>query len=117
MLRDQVRLKAAQDIAEALSFSGGEPLPPPTPRPAPPPLQPRPQMPPGMPQPQGALSMAQGPGGMPAQPPAMSPLQMMPSFRSPPMAAALQGAEGMKGHPGLNRPVGFAEGGFVVFRR
>ena len=57
-----------------------------------------------------------GPGGMPQQRPAMSPLQAVPSFRSAPMQAALQGAEGMKGHPALNKPTGFAAGGFVVRR-
>lgn len=114
MLRDQVRLEAARHIAEALSV-GAPPQQAAAPQGHP---QPQPMPQPGQQPPMGALaaSMPGGPGGMPQQRPAMSPLQAVPSFRSPPMQAALQGAEGIKGHPALNKPVGFAEGGFVVRR-
>ncbi len=112
MSRDTARMKAAQDIAEALSLGPPMGAPPPQPMGAPPPaLGPQPPAPAG---PQGQPSMGALGGGMPQQRPAMSPLQAMPSFKSPPMAAALQAAEGMKGHPAMNRPTGFAEGGFVV---
>lgn len=126
MERDHIRLRARQDIAEALAI--GAPPPAPTPPPGAPP-----GAPPGMGAPQvgplppalmphppmGALSMGgppMGPGGMPQVPPAVSPLQMMPSMHSPPMAAVLQGAEGMKGHPMMTQPTGFARGGLVVRR-
>lgn len=102
------------DIAEALGAMQGAQQPPAAPlAPPPPQLMPQPQ---GQPQgmQQGPLS---APQPQPMQRPAASPLQGMPSFRSPPMAATLQAAEGMKGHPALNRPMGFAEGGFVVFPR
>lgn len=103
----QVRAqRAAQDIAEALSLNPVAPpqaaQPPPVgaPQPAPAPAGPR-APPPGSP----GLT----PSGMPAQRPAMSPLQAMPSFKSAPMAAALQGAAGREG------PIGFAAGGYVDF--
>lgn len=107
MPRDMDRARAAWDIREALNFSGGEPLPPQVPAPLPAPLQPHPPMQPGMPQqrPQGALSAP-----MPQQRPGVSPLQTMQDFKSPPVAAALQGAVGREG------PVGFAAGGRVVVR-
>lgn len=106
-MRDMERARAAWDLREALGLSGGEPLPPREPQtqppgPLPPPLRPQPAPMPG--QPQGALST-----GMPR--PGVSPLQAMGSFKSPPVAAALQGAVGREG------PVGFADGGFVVVRR
>lgn len=106
-MRDMERARAAMDLAEALGLSGGEPLPPQGgPQPSQPMPQPAPQHP-GMPgRPQGALSA----GGMPQQRPALSPLQTMSDFRSPPVAAALQGAVGREG------PIGFADGGFVVVR-
>jgi hypothetical protein len=117
VLRDQIRLDAARNIAEALSVV--RQLAPPQgapeaaqPGPMPAPASPLPQ-PPGA-RPQAALGMAQGP--QPQQRPAMSPLQAVPSFRSPPLQAALQGAEGMKGHPAMTQPVGFAKGGLVVRR-
>jgi len=111
-MREMQRQKAAMDIAEAISVVQMTPQPP-----APPPQGALgaggPQPPPG---PQGALG-ASSPGGGPAAN-KTDPLQMLSSFRSPPMAAALQGAEGMKGHPSLAaKPVGFAHGGFVVTRR
>jgi len=108
-MREMQRQKAAMDIAEAISVVQMTP-----------PAAPQPgalaQAPPPQPAPQGALgasSPAEGPAANKAD-----PLQMLSSFRSPPMAAALQGGEGMKGHPALAaKPVGFAHGGFVVTRR
>lgn len=100
--------RAAQDLREALSLGapapewGGEPMPSQALQPLPAPLAQHPPTPPGAPQ--GALSA-------PLQRPALSPLQTMSDFRSPPVAAALQGAVGREG------PVGFADGGFVVVRR
>jgi hypothetical protein len=113
MLRSDVRMKAAQDIAEALGV-GAQPAAPPAPvAPLPAALAPRPPiqpgMPPGMP-PQGALQM-----GQPQAPRPISPLQNFPVFRSPPMQAALQGPQGMQGHPAMTQQTGFARGGFVVF--
>lgn len=109
--------RAAQDISEALAV-GAQPLATPqapvTPQQglAPPVTQ-------GMP-PQGALGQpnpSQGAlGAMPAVRPAMSPLQNIPSFRLPPLAATLQGPQGMQGHPAMTKPVGFAKGGLAVFR-
>ena len=108
-MREMQRQKAGMDIAEAISVVQMTP-PPPAPPGA---LAQAPQQ---QPAPQGALG-ASSPGGGPAAN-KTDPLQMLSSFRSPPMAAALQGAEGMKGHPSLAaKPVGFAHGGFVVTRR
>ena len=105
-MREMQRQKAAMDIAEAISVVQMTP-------PQPGALAQAPQQ---QPAPQGALG-ASSPGGGPAAN-KTDPLQMLSSFRSPPMAAALQGAEGMKGHPSLAaKPVGFAHGGFVVTRR
>lgn len=110
MFREAARVRAAQDMAEVLGgLSGGDPMPAAPPQPLPAPL--RPQGPPGMPpgpggRPQGALQMGQLPASM--QRP--SPLQTMHDFKSPPVAAALQGAVGREG------PVGFSDGGFVVIR-
>jgi len=63
--------------------------------------------------PAGGLA-AQPPGAqMPAPPKvtAANPLQGLPSFKSPPMAAFLQKAAGAQG------PVGFAKGGRVNLQR
>lgn len=109
--------QAAKELAEALSIT--QPPAPPTPPGAPP----APQGPPTPEGPQGALPQG-GPmptppaGGLAAQPPgnqmpappkvtAANPLQGLPSFKSPPMAAFLQKAAGAQG------PVGFAKGGRV----
>ncbi len=108
-MREMQRQKAAMDIAEAISVVQMTP-------PAPPQPGALAQAPQQQPAQQGALG-ASSPGGGPAAN-KTDPLQMLSSFRSPPMAAALQGAEGMKGHPSLAaKPVGFAHGGFVVTRR
>ena len=72
-----------------------------------PPMGVRPAGPPGAPpapgMPQGALQQAGGP------PP--SPLQGLPSFKSPPLASFLQGPHGMTAQ--TTKPVGFAKGGLV----
>ena len=84
----------AADIAEALSVSAP---------PAQPAAQPAPAAP-GLPPP--------SPNGLAVQPPPRDPgasmLGTMTDFKSPPLAAALQGARGREG------PTGFARGGFVV---
>lgn len=99
--------RAGRDIMEALSVvhppaqlapqpaggAMGSPHPPPQPM-APNGAQPS-MRPPGQP--------------MPDKRPALTALATMPDFRSPPMAAALQGAAGREG------PVGFAAGGRVDF--
>ena len=67
-------------------------------------------LPQGMPPPPAGGLAAQPSGGqMPAPPKvtAANPLQGLPSFKSPPMAAFLQKAAGAQG------PVGFAKGGSV----
>jgi len=107
-MREMQRQKAARDIAEAIGVVQMTPQPP----------QPGAltQTPPAQPAQQGALNASSPTGGPAAN--KTDPLQMLSSFKSPPMAAALQGAEGMKGHPAVNaKPVGFAHGGFVVTRR
>lgn len=106
MRRDMVRLEAARSLAEAFGVGAPPAQPSQGAAPLPPSLSPQGGAP------QGALSMGGGP--MPEQRPAMSPLQAVPSFKSPPVQAALQGGEGIKGHPAMTKPVGFARGGFVV---
>ena len=75
----------------------------------PPPMgMPRPPgLPPGMPPP----GMPRSPT-MPPQGPAPSPLQGLPSFKSPPLAAFLQGPKGQLAQ--TSKPVGFARGGLAM---
>jgi hypothetical protein len=49
---------------------------------------------------------------MPPQGPAPSPLQGLPSFKSPPLAAFLQGPKGQLAQ--TSKPVGFARGGLAM---
>jgi hypothetical protein len=113
--------EAAKELAEALSITqppappgappfGATPMPgaPPAPQ-GPPPAGGLPQGgPPPMP-PAGGLAAPSPMEQMPAPPlvTAANPLQGLPSFKSPPMAAFLQKAAGSQG------PVGFAKGGRV----
>lgn len=107
--------KAAQDLAEAVSVSQqgalGAPPPPTGPQGPGGPLT-APGTPPEAPQgpPGGQLGL--GPNQSP------SPLQAVPSFKSAPVEAYLQKAEGQKGasqRPGGSGDVGFRDGGRVRF--
>lgn len=109
-LYDRAR-QAAADLNEVLGAVASAPGQAPGAVPGPSPGQP-PQLGPlpRAPGPQGTAQSA--PQGPQMQRP--NPLQMMGSFKSPPLAAALQGPQGAMGHPAASRPIGFAEGGFVV---
>jgi len=110
--------EAAKELAEAMSITQ-PPAPPAPPTPPVPGASPAPQ---GPPMPQGGPPPMPPAGGLAAQPPgaqmpappkvtAANPLQGLPSFKSPPMAAFLQKAAGAQG------PVGFAKGGRVNLQR
>lgn len=112
---------AAMNLAEALSAfpqaqqqpqqgPQGAPTSPPTGAPPPPS---------GGPAPPGGGRPAPPPGGMAVQPPGMggpqgapSPLQGLPSFKSPPLASYLQGPHGQTAQ--TTKPVGFAKGGLAM---
>ena len=97
--------RAGADISEALSVGAppvsGAPSTPVGPTPPPPPAPP----------PQGAL----GAGRPPPQPmpQGRNPLTVMTDFKSPPLAAVLQGPRGQESQM---RPIGFARGGLAVFK-
>ena len=112
---------AAQDLSEALAVGqnpmAGQP-------PGAPPMGAPPPSPPGG-APMGAPPMGAPPMGgaspnMPPRPPgalqgaaqAPSPLQGLPSFKSPPLAAFLQGPHGQTAQ--TSKPVGFAKGGLAM---
>ena len=104
--------EAAQNLAEALAV-GQKPLAgaPPAPQGAP---MAGPAQPPGPPP--GALAprppMPGPQPGMAPPGPHPSPLQGLPSFKSPPLASFLQGPQGATAQTA--KPVGFAKGGLVM---
>lgn len=98
--------RAAADLSEALGVGQAPPQVPLTPLPSASPTQ----MPPG------AFGVPP-PGQLPANLQHPSPLVTMSDFKSPPVAAALQGPQGVMGHPAMQQqPTGFARGGFAVFK-